>query len=575
MPRAARGVAVRDRRAYVASSAGLQIFDVADPRHPLLLGRAGIFGTEPWDVELGNGAAYVATGEDRISVVDVSSPAAPVQMADVIVGGRVRDLEIDGTRLVAAANDSLVVLDVSNALAPRRLDARVMPIDAFGSGCMGVGLDRQRGLAFACCWNGGVIVVSYTQDPGSRYEIPGIVAADAATHPLHLRAAIAGFYSPIITYPFWPVTEDRVTTGVSDDVHLIGDLVIFTASNPGWIYLATFPEGRLLHRVTLPATTSTTRITRENERLYVTTGHEPSVLAPPAAPIDGSALAMSTMRLALAGLALVVAAAACDRKDCVTSPTTTSTSTARSCAGRPTCAWASRRTSSRVARTEWPSCSPAATGTTSSARSISWATARWTTTATTCGRAPRRPTRSGARYFEWLGEAGAHGHVRRAGPPRPGQALGRRAAAARSATRGTSTSSRWTASPSGIAVEVSTAGLRKPVGEIYPDRAFLEMVVDAGNPIALSSDAHVPEQLGFAYDEALALLDATGVSRAVRVRPPRAPPGADRRDVSVTPASAGTRTGSSRGARSSSAASRSRTTAAWPGTPTPTSSPMR
>ncbi|HLM86502.1 MAG TPA: histidinol-phosphatase, partial [Solirubrobacteraceae bacterium] len=30
----------------------------------------------------------------------------------------------------------------------------------------------------------------------------------------------------------------------------------------------------------------------------------------------------------------------------------------------------------------------------------------------------------------------------------------------------------------GIAVEVSTAGLRKPVGELYPARAFLEMCVD-------------------------------------------------------------------------------------------------
>jgi len=65
---------------------------------------------------------------------------------------------------------------------------------------------------------------------------------------------------------------------------------------------------------------------------------------------------------------------------------------------------------------------------------------------------------------------------------------------------------------SGIAVELSTAGLRKPVGEIYPDRAFLEMVVDAGNPIALSSDAHTPEQLGFEYDRALELLDAVGVT---------------------------------------------------------------
>jgi histidinol-phosphatase (PHP family) len=65
---------------------------------------------------------------------------------------------------------------------------------------------------------------------------------------------------------------------------------------------------------------------------------------------------------------------------------------------------------------------------------------------------------------------------------------------------------------SGIAIEVSTAGLRKPVGEIYPDRAFLEMVVDAGNPIALSSDAHTPEQLGFEYERALELLDSVGVT---------------------------------------------------------------
>jgi histidinol-phosphatase (PHP family) len=64
---------------------------------------------------------------------------------------------------------------------------------------------------------------------------------------------------------------------------------------------------------------------------------------------------------------------------------------------------------------------------------------------------------------------------------------------------------------SGIAVEVSTAGLRKPVGELYPARAFLEMVVDAGNPIALSSDAHRPDDLGRDYEQALELLDDLGV----------------------------------------------------------------
>jgi histidinol-phosphatase (PHP family) len=64
---------------------------------------------------------------------------------------------------------------------------------------------------------------------------------------------------------------------------------------------------------------------------------------------------------------------------------------------------------------------------------------------------------------------------------------------------------------SGVAVELSTAGWRKPVGEQYPAVPFLEMLVDAGCPLALSSDAHVPEQLGFEYERALELLESLGV----------------------------------------------------------------
>ena len=64
---------------------------------------------------------------------------------------------------------------------------------------------------------------------------------------------------------------------------------------------------------------------------------------------------------------------------------------------------------------------------------------------------------------------------------------------------------------SGIAVELSTAGLRKPVGEIYPAPAFARMCADAGAPFALSSDAHAPQQVGYAYEQALALLGELGV----------------------------------------------------------------
>lgn len=63
----------------------------------------------------------------------------------------------------------------------------------------------------------------------------------------------------------------------------------------------------------------------------------------------------------------------------------------------------------------------------------------------------------------------------------------------------------------GVAVEVSTAGLRKPAGEMYPAQAFLEMCVEAGAPVALSSDAHRPEDVGADYDQALELLDRVGI----------------------------------------------------------------
>jgi histidinol-phosphatase (PHP family) len=65
---------------------------------------------------------------------------------------------------------------------------------------------------------------------------------------------------------------------------------------------------------------------------------------------------------------------------------------------------------------------------------------------------------------------------------------------------------------SGIAVEVSTAGLRKPVGEIYPAPEFLQMCVAAGAPVSLSSDAHSADEVGADYDRALKLLAQLGVS---------------------------------------------------------------
>ena len=65
-------------------------------------------------------------------------------------------------------------------------------------------------------------------------------------------------------------------------------------------------------------------------------------------------------------------------------------------------------------------------------------------------------------------------------------------------------------SGAGVAVEVSTAGLRKPVGEPYPDPHFLQACRERGVPITLASDAHEPRLVAEDLDVAVALARGAG-----------------------------------------------------------------
>ncbi|MDQ4002493.1 MAG: histidinol phosphatase, partial [Actinomycetota bacterium] len=62
---------------------------------------------------------------------------------------------------------------------------------------------------------------------------------------------------------------------------------------------------------------------------------------------------------------------------------------------------------------------------------------------------------------------------------------------------------------------VNAAGLRKPVGEVYPSRQLLEMFYRRGVPIILSSDAHAPDQVAMGYDESLKLVNDVGYQEVV------------------------------------------------------------
>ncbi len=97
-------------------------------------------------------------------------------------------------------------------------------------------------------------------------------------------------------------------------------------------------------------------------------------------------------------------------------------------------------------------------------------------------------------YFEALAELAASGHADVLAHPDLAKIFDRRPALIEYPETG------------GVALEISTAGLHKPVGELYPDPAMLA----SRPPITLASDAHVPANVGRDFDRALELARAAG-----------------------------------------------------------------
>src|SRR5919197_374624 len=62
----------------------------------------------------------------------------------------------------------------------------------------------------------------------------------------------------------------------------------------------------------------------------------------------------------------------------------------------------------------------------------------------------------------------------------------------------------------GVCIEVSAAGLHKPVGELYPDAPLLEACRARGVPITLASDAHEPQNVARDLDRVIGYARAAG-----------------------------------------------------------------
>ncbi len=67
-----------------------------------------------------------------------------------------------------------------------------------------------------------------------------------------------------------------------------------------------------------------------------------------------------------------------------------------------------------------------------------------------------------------------------------------------------------------LCIEINTAGLRKPVQEIYPSAMLLALARERNISICFGSDAHRPEEVGYNFEAALRLAKEAGYTEAVR-----------------------------------------------------------
>lgn len=64
-----------------------------------------------------------------------------------------------------------------------------------------------------------------------------------------------------------------------------------------------------------------------------------------------------------------------------------------------------------------------------------------------------------------------------------------------------------------MVIEINSAGLRKPINEVYPSNAILELISQNNIPITLASDAHSVKDVGFGKKEVYEIVKYFGYNK--------------------------------------------------------------
>lgn len=187
-------IVVKDNRAYIINSSGLQIWDVVNPNSPSYVGalQKSIYGSK---LTVSEGYAYIANHSGGLSIIDIGDGTAPVEVGSYDVLNITFDAFIRGNyAYLAHVDDGMLVIDLSDLSNPTLIGQYDTPgstSDVKVSGNYAYIADLMGGLRIADI-----------SDPGNPAEVGVLDSVNVS------KLTVSGNYAYIANYidpndPYW------------------------------------------------------------------------------------------------------------------------------------------------------------------------------------------------------------------------------------------------------------------------------------------------------------------------------------------------------------------------------------
>jgi hypothetical protein len=139
LPEQVYGIAAAGSHAYVANGmSGLRVIDVSNPAAPVEVGVSDVTNEGAVDVAVAGSHAYVAYGSLGLRVIDVSEPSLPGVVGAIDTPGTAMGVAVAGSHAyVADGSSGLRAISIANPAAPVEVGALDTPGYAYGSAVAG------------------------------------------------------------------------------------------------------------------------------------------------------------------------------------------------------------------------------------------------------------------------------------------------------------------------------------------------------------------------------------------------------------------------------------------------------